>query len=949
MIAKSRWLCLILYLSVSSVLVRGGIQDSGGPLIPEQAAYDVTFYELNLKIDPESQSISGWVMVEAIVLDKLSVFVLDLNTNFTVDSVLWKEDDQGTMALSFDHRQEGSQTWVSKLWIELPNTVRAGEKLIIQVYYRGESLFYWRKTQDNQDWVGVSCEAEGGDQWWPCKDHPSDEPDSVALHFTVPQPLTCVSNGRLRNITENDDHTRTFQWFVSNPINNYNVTFYLAPYRTIEYSYQSVTGEIIPVTFWILPESYEVAVSHTPQFLDHLSFLEETCGPYPFRADKYGVAETPYLGMEHQTIIAYGFGYKNGSCGFDWLHLHELSHEWWGNMVTAEDWSDAWIHEGFATYMEALYAEHLGGIDEYRGYLEDKILWANTTPIAPRESITMNQAWETGDIYFKAAWVIHTLRYYLGDGLFFTLLRRWVYPEPAMEAVTNGDQCRLATTDDFLRQAEEVTGMELGWFFEAYLRQASLPTLNAVFEDDTLSLTWDVENDVPFNLPVEVKIGDSIIRVDMSRDIGKVEVPQGVCPTIDPNHWVLMNPVSIEGVGGWVTQNSGTLNHLYSIHFPEANVGCVVGLFGTIVQTTDGGENWNSQTSGTSGHLLSIHFADSNSGWAVGGNGIVLKTTDGGTHWIEQNSGMINWLYSTYFINANTGCAVGHYGAIIKTTDGGVNWHPQTSGTSNTLRSVYFTDTNTGWVVGDNGTILKTDDGGASWSTQNSGTSDRLRSVYFTDADTGWVVGDNGAILKTTNGGNDWTPVAEVTSKDLRSVHFTNVSTGWVVGDNGTILHSTDGGTTWASQTSGTLFDLKSVYFPDTDRGWVVGTNGTILMRTVSGETSVITPSRSCVDVPNQLVLLQNYPNPFNRSTTIRYRLASSSHVSLKVYNLLGRAMATLVEEYRSAGEYSVLWKADGLPSGIYFCRLEIGDSFDELGARLGKGTIKTRKLILQK
>jgi len=172
-----------------------------------------------------------------------------------------------------------------------------------------------------------------------------------------------VLNGRIQ--------TRTYHWHVSNPINVYNVALNIAPYRVIEDEMESVAGDVFPIQFYVLPEDYEKGLELFEEIKDHLAFYEEYVGPYPFRSDKYGVAQTPHLGMEHQTIIAYGAGFDNTSMtrgtdlGFDALHHHELAHEWWGNLVTNADWSDMWLHEGFGSYMQPLYREYLLGAESY--------------------------------------------------------------------------------------------------------------------------------------------------------------------------------------------------------------------------------------------------------------------------------------------------------------------------------------------------------------------------------------------------------------------------------------------------------------------------------------------------------------------------------------------------------------------------------------------------------
>jgi aminopeptidase N len=251
--------------------------------------------------------------------------------------------------------------------------------------------------------------------------------------------------------------------------------------------------------------------------------------------------------MEHQTIIANGYGYRDDQFGFDWLHHHELGHEWWGNMVTAKDWSDFWIHEATCGYMQTLYIEDKLPDKNASAFMMNWKLWKNEQPIAPRKEMTSNDAY-TNDMYSKGSYVLHTLRYYLGDEVFRMVLRRWAYPSPKMEEIKDGRQCRFATTDEFLEIAEKVSGRELDWFWEVYFRQASIPVLKTKIENDFLYLEWKIENDLPFSVPVEVKMGDKFIKVEMKEGAGSVKIPEGVEPVIDPDKWITMSDIEFNNL-----------------------------------------------------------------------------------------------------------------------------------------------------------------------------------------------------------------------------------------------------------------------------------------------------------------------------------------------------------------------------------------------------------------
>lgn len=539
-------------LLLGTMLARGAraqtaIYDSGGPLMPEQAAYDVTFYDLAVAVQPADSSISGRVRVNAAIVQPLEWFVLNLDTTLTVRSVVAVSAGGERHERSFERR--GGQ-----IWIPFPLMKQPGEEVTLEVAYGGqpriapnppwEGGFTWARTPNGAPWIATTCQQEGADVWWPVKDHVSDEPDSMAVHVTVPEPLVVASNGRLRDVVFASDGRRTYHWFVSTPINTYDVALNIAPYRVIEDSFQSVAGDAFPVKFWILPSDYENGKRLFAEIKEQLRWYEEMLGPYPFRADKYGVAQTPHLGMEHQSIIAYGAGFDNTAMtdenwGFDTLHHHELSHEWWGNLVTNADWRDMWLHEGFGTYMQALYAEHLNGMDAYHAYAADMRRGVeNDLPIAPRESQTSKEIYEAS-IYAKGGSVLHTLRYLIGDEAFFEALRRMAYPDSALRQVTDGAQCRFATTRDFITIAERAAGQELDWFFDVYVRQAALPRLVTERQGDTLTLRWDAPGDRPFPMPVEVEIGGATRRVEMSSGEATLSVPDGAEPVIDPKHWIL--------------------------------------------------------------------------------------------------------------------------------------------------------------------------------------------------------------------------------------------------------------------------------------------------------------------------------------------------------------------------------------------------------------------------
>ena len=511
---------------------------SGGPLRPDQGCFDVLHYRLELKVDPAQKAIAGTLTMRAKWMADSPQFVLDLDAALLVDTVtldgkpVANERDGGRIVIKPDAKMAPGST-----------------EFVVAVAYHGTPVeakrppwdggFTWKASKDGKPWIATSCQGEGADLWWPCKDHPSDKPAGFDLLCTIPKGLVLASNGVLVGEPVTTGDWTTFHWRTTSPIANYNIALNIAPYVELKETYTCIDGTKMPFQMWVLPESQERARRCMPQFQDHVRVFEELLGPYPFRHEKYGVAETPHLGMEHQTIIAYGNGFQDEQ--YDWLHNHELAHEWWGNLVTCRDWKDMWLHEGFGTYMQPLYREKRFGAKAYQDEVR-KYRMLHRTAIAPRESKNSHEIYfgaNGNDIYYKGSAILHTLRWQMGDGAFFTALRQFCYPTEQAAKATDGSQVRFVDTDDFIKLASELAREDMTWFFDVYVRQPSLPRLQWDKKGGTLSLRWLVPAELPFTLSVPVVVGGKEIRVPMPG--GRGELPVGDAEfMIDPSQRLLM-------------------------------------------------------------------------------------------------------------------------------------------------------------------------------------------------------------------------------------------------------------------------------------------------------------------------------------------------------------------------------------------------------------------------
>lgn len=409
---------------------------------------------------------------------------------------------------------------------------------------------------------------------------------------------------------------------------------------------------------------------------------------------------------------------------------------------------------------------------------------------------------------------------------------------------------------------------------------------------------------------------------------------------------------STNGGEEWIYQSSSITNeNLYSIHFINNDIGWAVGDEGEILKTTNSGELWFSQESNTTIPLNSIYCINDQYGCIVGGSPndtsiIILHTADGGTNWINQSTPITEPLYSVIFMDEDYGWAVGEDGAIIKTTNGGELWFPQVSGTTSDLKSVYFINHSTGWTVGYPGTILKTTNGGDLWFYQpGPGGVD----IKFIDEFTGWCVAEH-SVYRTTNGGVEWVEQFSTQFTNfafLNSVCAIDENFVWIAGYDSlanfwggdqVIYRSTNGGDDWQPQVSGTerYLELHSIHFTNVNSGWSVGDAGTIL-HTIDGGGVTFIEENEIYEIATDYYFSNNFPNPFNPNTKIRYSIPQASKVTIKVFDILGNEIETLVNEEKPVGTYEINWYAEELPSGVYFYRLQAGDF------------VETKKMVLLK
>jgi aminopeptidase N len=474
-----------------------------GAITLERAWWDLTFYHLHVIPNSQDSTITGQNEIRYKVLKPHQVIQIDLQKPLQIEKVV-----QDGELLSFS--RDGNAFFIS---LKKKQVSEALESLT--VFYSGKPRLarrppwdggvQWEQDKSKNTWISTSCQGLGASVWWPCKDHMYDEPDSMEVSITVPEKLSDISNGRLKSIISNPDGTRTFNWFVKSPINNYGVNMNVGEYEGWKEIYNGEKG-ILDISYYALRQDIDKAREQFKQVPMMLKAFEHWFGPYPFYEDGYKLVQVPYLGMEHQSSITYGNQFKNGYLGrdlsgtgwglkWDFIIVHESGHEWFANNITYKDVADMWVHESFTNYSETLYTEYYYGKQAGSEYvIGTRKLIVNDVPIVGVYGVNHEGS---RDMYYKGGNMLHTIRQVVSDDEKWRQILRGLNKEFYHQTVDGAQIEKYISTK---------AGIHFEKVFDQYLRDVRIPVLEYAFRNDALEYHWTnvVEG---FDMPVKIKTG----------------------------------------------------------------------------------------------------------------------------------------------------------------------------------------------------------------------------------------------------------------------------------------------------------------------------------------------------------------------------------------------------------------------------------------------------------
>ncbi|PIB36741.1 peptidase M1 [Reichenbachiella sp. 5M10] len=528
-------LSLLLFAAQLSTAQTYDRQDSlRGTITPERVWWDLTYYHLTVEVLPERKSLVGSNLIQYEVLEPHQVIQVDLQPPLKITQVT-----QDGKVLDF--KSEGNAHFIS-----LQKEQKKGATESIVVTYSGQPReavhapwdggISWKKDEKGKHFIASSCQGLGASVWWPCKDHMYDEVDSMLISVEVPKGLIDVSNGRLVKTEENKKKkTKTYHWAVSNPINNYGVNINIGNYTHWHETYAGEKGTL-DIDNWVLRYNEKKARAQFKENHRMLEAFEHWFGPYPFYEDGFKLVEAPYLGMEHQSSVTYGNKFANGYLGrdlsgtgwglkFDFIIIHESGHEWFANNITHRDAADMWIHESFTAYSEGVFVEYFYGTDAGREYIRGtRANIQNQYPVIGDYGI--NAEHHDSDVYYKGSNMLNTLRSWINDDDKWREILRGLGEEFYHQTVTSQQ------IEDYISQH---AGLNLEAFFDQYLRDIRVPTLEYFAKDESLFYRWTNTIDT-FDMPVQVTIDGQ--PQSLSPQQGKWQEVSGHSLSPDSNYYI---------------------------------------------------------------------------------------------------------------------------------------------------------------------------------------------------------------------------------------------------------------------------------------------------------------------------------------------------------------------------------------------------------------------------
>ena len=505
-----------------------------GSITPERAWWDLTYYHLDIEVDPENKLIKGSNTIQYKVLETDDEMQIDLQKPLKITKVT-----QNGKPLSF--RSDGYSHF-----IKLKKKQKKGNIKSVKVYYEGKPKIAkrppwdggltWAKDSNGKHFIANSNQGIGASIWWPNKDHMYDEVDSMLISVNVPKDLVNVSNGRLRSV-KNFDNTTTYNWFVSNPINNYGVNINIGDYVSFSEVYDGEKGNL-DMIYYVLRDNIGLAKSQFKDAIKMMQAFEYWFGPYPFYEDSFKIVEVPYLGMEHQSSITYGNKYMKGYLGrdlsrtgwglkFDYIIIHEAGHEWFANNITYKDIADMWIHESFTTYSENLYLDYHYGSEAASEYvIGTRSNIANKSPIIGKYNVNMRGS----DLYSKGANVLHTLRQIFNNDESWRNVLRGLNKEFYHKTVT---------TNEIEQFIDDKLDLNLKPFFNQYLRDPRVPVFDYYISEGFLYYRWKnvIDN---FEMPIEIIIDKETFLLNATTSIKKLKVESDNIK-VDKDYYVFVN------------------------------------------------------------------------------------------------------------------------------------------------------------------------------------------------------------------------------------------------------------------------------------------------------------------------------------------------------------------------------------------------------------------------